>query len=331
MAMMSVAARPGKTLAMKRTFVVGCPRSGTTIVQAMLARHPSVFTLPETAFFEHVHGNLAWRWGDANAERRPPRLRQRLGFSRKYERQLFLSLQRTTSTAPGSPVRPPLRTRALERRFLLLLDEMASAAEREMWLEKTPNHLLYLPEIEALAPDARFVHVIRPGAETIASLIDASLLFESDNAFGGGTIHWARRWNRAMQIHRARLDHPQHYLLFLEDLVAQPQLAWNDLCRFLGLDPGQALDDNCTQVIADLEREPWKQRALNGRLHAPENKVDSLFGPKVQHWLQAKLVSYDELREQWLRTRSTGEACRTARGPCMRSVAALSSGAGRAP
>ena len=311
---------------MKRTFVVGCPRSGTTIVQAMLARHPAMFTLPETAFFEHVHGNLAWRWGDANAERRPPRLRQRLGFSRKYERQLFLSLQRMAAPLHGQPVRPPLRTHALQRRFLLLLDELARAAGRDMWLEKTPNHLLYLPEIAALAPDARFVHVIRPGAETIASLIDASLLFESDNAFGGGTVHWARRWNRAMQIHRAHLNHPQHYLLFLEDLVAQPHLAWKDLCHFLGLDPGQALDENCTQVIADLEREPWKRRALNGRLHVPENKVDSLFGPKLQRWLHARLASYDELREQWLHARGVGKTCRVTRGTCIGNVAALSNG-----
>lgn len=294
---------------MKRTFVVGCPRSGTTIVQAMLARHPSVFTLPETAFFEYVHGNLAWRWGDAHAEHRPPRLRQRLGFSRKHERQLLLSLRAMgEEAAPGTLPRPSLRGDALQSRFVRLLDELARSAGRDTWLEKTPNHLLYLPEIEAAVPDARFVHVVRPGAETIASIIDASMLFESDNAFGGGTIHWARRWNRAMQIHRAHLNHPRHYLLFLEDLIAQPHQTWNELCRFLDLDPGRSLDDHCSQTIANLEREPWKRRALHGHLGVPERKVDNLFGPKVQRWLQARLASYDALRAQWLQARGTPEA-----------------------
>jgi len=305
---------------MKRTFVVGCPRSGTTVVQAMLARHPAVFTLPETAFFEHILGNLAWRWGDAQAEHRPPRLRQRLGFTRKYERQLFLSLQRLSTASPDALPRPSLRTRTMQRRFVRLLDALTQAADRDMWIEKTPNHLLYLPEIEALVPEGRFVHVIRPGAEVIASLIDASLLFESDNAFGGGTVHWARRWNRAMQIHRAYLQHPRHYLLFLEDLIAQPQQEWRRLCRFLELDPSLSLDDNCTQVIADLDQEPWKRRALNGRLHAPESKVDSLFGPKVQRWLQAKLASYDELRAQWLQARGPQDT-----HAAVRNVVALSS------
>lgn len=293
---------------MKRTFVVGCPRSGTTVVQAMLARHPAVFSLPETGFFAHVHGNLAWRWGDAHARHRAPRLRQRLGFTRKHERELFLSLQRITTAAPDALPRPSLRMHTLQRRFIRLLDELALAAERGMWLEKTPNHLLYLPEIESLVPDARFVHVIRPGAEVIASLIDASLLFDgSDDAFGGGAVHWARRWNRAVQIHRSYMSHPRHYLLFLEDLIAQPQQEWKRLCRFLELDPAQSLDDHCTQVIADLDQEPWKRRALNGRLHAPESKVDSLFGPKVQRWLQAKLASYDELHAQWRQARGAQE------------------------
>lgn len=298
---------------MKRTFVVGCPRSGTTIVQAMLARHPAVFTLPETAFFERVHGNLAWRWGDAHAAPRTPRLRQRLGLTRKHERQLLLDLRQAASLARASTIRPSLFRPLLQKRFVNLLDALSRAEGRQMWLEKTPNHLLYIPEIEALAPDARFVHVIRPGAEVIASLVDASLLFERDNAFGGGTVLWARRWNRAMQIHRQYLGDPRHYLLFLEDLIDQPQQEWARLCRFLELDPAQSLDDDCAQVIADLEQEPWKRHALSGRLLVPESKVDSLFGPKVKRWLQAKLASYDELRAQWLQTRGPREQRRKGR------------------
>ena len=32
-------------------FLVGCPRSGTTWLQAMLSSHPTVYTGPETQFF----------------------------------------------------------------------------------------------------------------------------------------------------------------------------------------------------------------------------------------------------------------------------------------
>jgi len=38
-------------LAFTRIFLVGCPRSGTTLLQSMLARHDRVFTFPESHLF----------------------------------------------------------------------------------------------------------------------------------------------------------------------------------------------------------------------------------------------------------------------------------------
>jgi len=291
---------------MRRTFVVGCPRSGTTIVQAMLARHPAVLTLPETALFEHLYGNLAWRWGDADAVYQQARLRQRLGFTRKHERSLFMTLQQMLPSAPASLMHAPLRTRAFEQRFIALLDQLTREEGRDLWLEKTPNHLLYIPEIEALVPDARFIHVIRPGMDVLASLFDTSLLFESDQAIGGGTVHWAHRWNRAMQIHRAHIDRPQHHLLFLDDLIEHPEREWERLCGFLQISAdAPPPHDICHQGIAHLDQDPWKRRAVDhGRLRAPDSKADDLFGPKLQRWLRNRLASYDDLRAQYLQPHS---------------------------
>ncbi len=44
---------------MQRIFIVGCPRSGTTLLQSVLAAHHDVFSLPETAFFCSVRPS---RW-----------------------------------------------------------------------------------------------------------------------------------------------------------------------------------------------------------------------------------------------------------------------------
>jgi hypothetical protein len=286
---------------MRRTFVVGCPRSGTTIVQALLARHPAIHTFPETAFFEQLHGKLEWRWGDVRAKNRT-RWRQRLGLARRRTREAFAILHRQLIGSSPFPW-TPLRNRPLSRRFLDLLDRSAAGAGRSMWLEKTPNHLLYIPEIEALVPDARFVHVVRRGVDVLASLADVHLRFENDAVFGGGTVHWARRWNRAMQIHHQHVDRPNHYFVFLEDLVRQPEAEWARLCDFLGLAVDTPLDSACQQPIANLDYEPWKVSAIHGQLRKADPKVDGLFGPKMQRWLQAHLASYDELRARCLSDR----------------------------
>src|SRR5579859_2592257 len=116
---------------MRRSFIVGCPRSGTTIVQALLARHPAIYTLPETAFFEQLHGDLEWRWGDALVK--PPRrkLKHRLGFIRRPARETFQMLQQRL--APGERTPTTLFTDTLSRHFVALLDRSAAMAGRRMW------------------------------------------------------------------------------------------------------------------------------------------------------------------------------------------------------
>lgn len=282
-------------IAMRRTFVVGCPRSGTTIVQSLLARHPDIFTLPETGFFEQLYGNLAWRWGDAGVKEPRQRWRQALGFTRRQAREIVaaLQLQLTGRTFQGHLA---WQQQSLASQFLGMLDQAADEAGRSMWIEKTPNHLLYIPEIEQLQPDARFVHVVRRGEDVLASVVDAHLRFENDAAFGGGTVLWARRWNHAVDIHRMYSNHPAHHIVFLEDMVRQPDVEWARLCAFLELSCEAALDDANQQSVADLEREPWKQDAVHGKLRQADPKVDGLFGPRMQEWLAEHLSSYQELR-----------------------------------
>jgi hypothetical protein len=279
---------------MQRIFIVGCPRSGTTLVQAMLARHPAVLTLPETAFFEHLYGHVSWRWGDLDA--RPPRrrLRQRLGFTRRNARAALQGLHHVDPRA-FLPQRWPLRTEKCVNHFVELLDARAQDEGCAVWVEKTPSHLLYINEIEQNVPGARFVHVIRPGEEVLASIADASLHYDNFNAYGIGTVPWARRWNHAVRIHREHAQQPHHHFVFLDDLTRDPQREWRRLCDFLGIDGAAELGVSDNRSIADLRNEPWKRDALSGEPGKAKRKVESLFGPKLHEWLQRQLVSYDEL------------------------------------
>ena len=279
---------------MQRTFVVGCPRSGTTIVQAMLARHPEVFTLPETGFFPRLLGGLHYRLGDDGARPSRRSLARRLGLTRRYGRQEFLALQRALLGEGHQSKRAPLFLETCIARFGDMLDGLADDAGRSVWIEKTPHHLLYLREIERYMPDARFIHVIRPGMDVLASITDAELRYDN-KSFGGGLMQWIRRWNRAAEIHRSRIGARNHHIVFLEDLTRDPAGEWNRLCQFLGLSISVELDQTCHQNIADLKVEPWKRDALSGLPHQADSKVESLFGPQLREWLRERLTSYEEL------------------------------------
>lgn len=284
----------GCQLLMQRTFVVGCPRSGTTLVQAMLARHPGIFTLPETGFFPRMLGELDYRMGDDGARPRRRTMARRLGLTRRYGRHEFVALQQMLlGNARASSRSPWLLDRCVER-FIAMLDSLATEAGRSSWVEKTPQHLVYMPEIEHYVPGARFIHVIRPGMDVLASIVDAELRYDNE-AFTGGLTRWMRRWNRAVELHRSCLGLPNHHFIFLGDLVKDPIEEWQRLCAFLKLPLHAELDHSCHQHIADLKTEPWKQGALSGLPRPSDSKADKLFGPQLREWLQSRLSSYEEL------------------------------------
>jgi Sulfotransferase family len=260
----------------------------------MLARHPEVFTLPETGFFPRLLGGLHHRLGDEGAKPRRRTLARRLGLTRRYGRREFLALQRSLLGTEQQPSRAPWFQDTCVAHFIAMLDGLAERAGRSEWIEKTPHHLLYLPEIEQYLPDARFIHVIRPGMDVLASITDAELRYDN-KAFSGGLMQWALRWNHAVDVHRSRIGVRNHHFVFLEDLVRNPAEEWQRLCGFLGLSTSVELDQTCHQNIADPKVEPWKRDALSGLPQQADSKVENLFGPQLREWLRERLSSYEDL------------------------------------
>ncbi|MGL4503377.1 MAG: sulfotransferase family protein, partial [Planktothrix sp.] len=43
-----------------RIFLVGCPRSGTTLLQSLLAAHPQIASFPESHFFQSLAPAQPW-------------------------------------------------------------------------------------------------------------------------------------------------------------------------------------------------------------------------------------------------------------------------------
>lgn len=277
----------------QRVFIVGCPRSGTTVVQALIARHPAVHSFPETGFFESLYGSIRRRWGDlgAHVERH---WYHRLGLARSSGRRRLRNLERMLADGKFAAA-APLTPAACVRRYVDLLDGCTSRSGALLWVEKTPSHLIYVDEIARHVPDARFIHVLRNGADVMASIMDADL-HQPAHDFGGGLAVWARRWNRSIEMHLACRDQPRHLLLCLEDLTARPQWGWQRIREFLGLDAAPPLRSQPTSRITDPASEPWKRAAAAGRLEVPAHKIDTLFGPTAQAWMRANLRDYAEVR-----------------------------------
>lgn len=198
-------------------FVVGCPRSGTTWVQRLLATHPRVRTGQESDVFDLYVGPQLRAWQhelDPAASGRGG-----VGLGCYFTESEFFDV--------------------LKDYALRLLEPMVGGlAADEVFVEKTPSHVLYVPEIHALLPRARFVHVLRDARDTVASLLSASR--------GWGRA-WAPRGARGAAgtwVHHVRAAHdarktlpPRQFTeVRYEDLHRDGERVLSELAAWLGLD-----------------------------------------------------------------------------------------------
>lgn len=283
----------------RRVFVVGCQRSGTTVIQSALARASGLFTLPETHYFLDLLGGIEeWVKGDEAAFQRKVRSRLRLARGRTHRemrRDLGFILDKPEL---GLRLRRHLRGAAYARAFAPLMDQAAQRLGYGGWIEKSPDHLAYIEYIRRFIPDARFVHVLRNGEDVIASVIDAETRYADAGIFRGGVAYWIERWNRAVATSLRYAGQPGHWVLPLEDFLVRPQATMRAACDFLGLPPGAADGSWNWRNVADIERQPWKSAAVDGKVRPPIRKFERMFGIELRNRIRAQLRDYAQIVAQ---------------------------------
>ncbi len=117
-------------------FIVGCQRSGTTLLRLILDSHPNISCGPETRFLEDL----------AKVTREPfwPHMAQ-YGFPKEYWFAQFGAM------------------------FDSFQRDYAERRGKARWADKTPRYALCLDFITQAFPTCQVVHVIRDGRDVVAS------------------------------------------------------------------------------------------------------------------------------------------------------------------
>lgn len=225
----------------RRIFLVGCPRSGTTLLQSMLATHPRLVSFPEThAFRNRAPGN------DAEAVK---------AFVEVLSGDVGAAI-RPDLEAVGNAYVPP-------QALIHAGDLTAMHVGAEGWLEKTPDHLLFVAQIARQIPDAKFVHIVRDPVDVVSSLRRLSV---------DHPTNWTRkfqdldagiqRWTRSGKAHKQWLGNEAHFFVSYERLVAAPESVLRTLCTWLGLDYVSEMTSGFSRSAENLiaGHEPWKAK-----------------------------------------------------------------------
>jgi Sulfotransferase family len=212
---------------MKRpVFVVGCPRSGTTLLYSMLvAAGGFAIYRKETHFYA-----IAPRFPNLQSAR----------YHQTFMREF---LRGSLGKVPGVDVEPHVKN-ALGQctntgDFLpRLMESITRAQGAERWVEATPTHVLHIKEIKRAVPDALFVHVIRDGRDCAISTDKqrwlGTLPWDSHRSLGVAALYW--EW----QVRRGRADgfaSPGQYIeIRFEDLIADPRVTLRQVGLFIDHD-----------------------------------------------------------------------------------------------
>ncbi|WP_220213860.1 sulfotransferase family protein, partial [Streptomyces shenzhenensis] len=204
-------------------FVLGCPRSGTTLLQLMLHAHPRIALPPETRFVLPAYERRLG-FGDL----REPVNRAALAHwitGRRETRfhELGLDAGDVAGRIAGGP---PTLGSALG----IALKAYADSHGKARWGDKRPAYALHVEEILRLFPDAQFVHLVRDGRDCVASLLGMPWWHRG---FHEAVATWAQVTDVTRRYARRLGPGAWHEVRF-EDLITDPEHQLRMICAYLG-------------------------------------------------------------------------------------------------
>ncbi len=214
-------------------FIVGTPRSGTTLLQAMFMAADGLYVPPETHFMaltmqrEKINGHPSTDSGLAN------NIEQILGVCDRHE-------------LPVDKASLEKQLRQCERSYAGLFDALLWHMQQRRpgcrrIGEKSPGHLRCVPQLLDMFDDARIITIIRDARDVALS---------HETAFGSTALRAAIAWRRDQRLHahyRKTLPADRYTSVRYEDLVGHPAQELARLCAFLG-------EPYCASMLAYHQR-----------------------------------------------------------------------------
>lgn len=227
--------------------VVGCPRSGTSLLAVMLDSHPDVAVPPETSFI----GAVATLQG-----------------SNEVVRQSFFDIVTADRIAISNWSDFGLDKDQFWRRLEAIEPFTVSAGLRAFYAmyaegerkprygDKTPGYVFMMPQIAALLPEAHFIHLIRDPGDTALSWRKTWFAPSQDLRVLG------EEWRKHVEAGRRAAKLLRRYVeVRFEELVLHPERELKRLCGYLSLPWDPVMLDYGARGAARVER-------LQGRRHA---------------------------------------------------------------
>lgn len=205
-------------------FVIGCPRSGTTVLYHMLLSAGG-FAVYRTE--SNVFNLLAPRFGGMRSVSDRRRLMKHWLHS--------ILFQRSGINAGEIEARVVAECRNAGDFLRLVMEEVARVQNVPRWADCTPEHLLYMQQIKRQVPDALFIHIIRDGRDVALSYVKQGwsypLPWDRQERLGVAGLYW--EWMVRKGRQQGKHMGADYREVRFEDLVRNPQQTLSRLGEFI--------------------------------------------------------------------------------------------------
>lgn len=240
-------------------FIVGCPRSGTTLLRDLLRSHPHL-TFPEES---HFIPSLYRGYGDPRDESEARELAEAI-LRIPWVRAWGLSLDPSSFAGDRSYARIVAR----------VYEAWALKENKPRWGDKTPVYVLHIPLLLEIFPAAKILHIYRDGRDVALSLL--RVRFGPRNVFTA-----AESWKRMVSAGRragATLPRESYREVRYETLLGAPRETMREVCTFI--------DEPFTDAV--LQPSPlagWHRYApLLGRARPRKPRPAEIIAGNAEKW-----------------------------------------------
>jgi hypothetical protein len=196
-------------------FIVGCPRSGTTMLRDLLRSHPHLTFPGETHFIPAFYRG----YGDPRDCAEARKLAAAI-LELRWVRAWNLRLEADSFAD----------CRSFREVLCHLYEAWARREIKPRWGDKTPNYVTEIPLLAKLFPEARIIHIYRDGRDVAMSWVRAR--FTPQNMYTAARL-WSS-WVGAGRRTGAALPRGMYLELRYEQLLAQPRETMQRVCEFVG-------------------------------------------------------------------------------------------------
>lgn len=240
-------------------FILGHPRSGTSLLRNVLNAHPWLCVPPECGFllwlrprFEQAEWNAATR----------QRFIAEVVSSRKFETWELSEAQLSAAIGPA-----PIASYPEAASLVYSAYAAAKGKHIKAWGDKNNYYVQHVQELVELMPTARIVHIVRDPRDVFCSYLElgrTNITSKYGPALSANASEVADEWqrNHARIIHQ-REHAPERYLLVkYEDLVGSFDEQASALFTFLGVPTPQGFDrrSHIERLDEPAEFLQWKRK-----------------------------------------------------------------------